>query len=264
MRISVPSPPPPPVVSATLRISRLSAWYGPFRALYDVTMPVAERKVTSIIGPAGCGKTTLLRCLNRTHETTSGARVTGEVLLDGKNVYGTTTNVHALRRSVGMVLRKPSPFPTMTVRENVLAGYRLAGEKPTRPDDVVERALREADLWDEVKDDLDDGPWTLSAGQQQRLCIARCLALDPEVLLLDEPCHALDPVATARLEDMVHDLRETRTVVFVTQSMQQAARVSDFTAFIYQGELVEHDTADVIFTKPQDPRTEDYVTGRFG
>ena len=247
-----------------MRAEKLSAWFGDKRALVDITLPLVERKVTAVIGPSGCGKSTFIRCLNRMHEVVAGARTKGDVLLDGKSVYGGDVDPVRVRRRVGMVFQKPNPFPTMSVRDNVLAGLRLAGISPDDPARLVEETLRQAALWDEVKDALDRPGGALSGGQQQRLCIARCLALEPEVVLMDEPCSSLDPVATAKIEELIHELRERYTIVVVTHSMQQAARVSDYTAFFYVGELVEYDHADVIFTKPSDPRTEDYITGRFG
>ena len=250
--------------SAKMRADKLSAWFGDKQALRSISLPLVERKVTAVIGPSGCGKSTFIRCLNRMHEVVAGARTAGDVLLDGKSVYGADVDPVRVRRRVGMVFQKPNPFPTMSVRDNVLAGLRLSGITPPDPDAFVEEVLGQAALWDEVKYALDRPGGALSGGQQQRLCIARCLALEPEVVLMDEPCSSLDPVATAKIEELIHDLRERYTIVVVTHSMQQAARVSDYTAFFYLGELVEYDLADVIFTKPSDPRTEDYITGRFG
>lgn len=249
---------------AKMRAEKLSAWFGDKQALREISLPLVERKVTAVIGPSGCGKSTFIRCLNRMHEVVAGARTAGDVLLDGKSVYGPEVDPVRVRRRVGMVFQKPNPFPTMSVRDNVLAGLRLSGIDPADPDVLVEEVLGQAALWDEVKDALDRPGGALSGGQQQRLCIARCLALEPEVVLMDEPCSSLDPVATAKIEELIHDLRDRYTIVVVTHSMQQAARVSDYTAFFYVGELVEYDHADVIFTKPSDPRTEDYITGRFG
>ena len=250
--------------TAKMRAKELSAWFRDKRALSGISMPLVDRKVTAVIGPSGCGKSTFIRCLNRMHEVVSGARVSGEVLLDGKSVYAADVDPVRVRRRVGMVFQKPNPFPSMSIRDNVLAGLRLSGIEPADPDSLVEAVLQQAALWDEVKDTLDRPGVALSGGQQQRLCIARCLALEPEVVLMDEPCSSLDPIATAKIEELIHDLRERYTIVVVTHSMQQAARVSDYTAFFYQGELVEYDHADVIFTRPSDPRTEDYITGRFG
>jgi len=249
-----------------MRAEKLSAFFGDKRALKEITLPLIERKVTAVIGPSGCGKSTFIRCLNRMHEVVAGARASGDVLLDGKSVYSPEVDPVRIRRRVGMVFQKPNPFPTMSVRDNVLAGLRLSGIDPPGPDAdlVVEEVLVQVALWDEVKDALDRPGGALSGGQQQRLCIARCLALEPEVVLMDEPCSSLDPIATAKIEELIHDLRDRYTIAVVTHSMQQAARVSDYTAFFYLGELVEYDHADVIFTKPSDPRTEDYITGRFG
>jgi phosphate transport system ATP-binding protein len=266
MSVTPASTPPPPRVELPekMRAERLSAWFGDKRALREITLPVVERRVTAVIGPSGCGKSTFIRCLNRMHEVVPGARTEGDVLLDGKSIYGPGVDAVRVRRRVGMVFQKPNPFPSMSVRDNVLAGLRLSGVTPRDPGALVEEVLRQAALWDEVKDALDRPGGALSGGQQQRLCIARCLALEPEVVLMDEPCSSLDPVATAKIEELIHDIKSRYTIVIVTHSMQQAARVSEYTAFFYLGELVEYDHADVIFTKPSDPRTEDYITGRFG
>jgi phosphate transport system ATP-binding protein len=247
-----------------MRADGLSAWFGTKQALKSITLPLIERKVTAVIGPSGCGKSTFIRCLNRMHEVVPGARTEGTVLLDGRSIFAREVDPVRVRRRVGMVFQKPNPFPAMSVRDNVLAGLRLSGISPADPVALVEESLSQAALWDDVKDALDRPGGALSGGQQQRLCIARCLALEPEVVLMDEPCSSLDPVATAKIEELIHDLRERYTIAIVTHSMQQAARVSDYTAFFYVGELVEYDHADVIFTKPSDPRTEDYITGRFG
>ncbi len=247
-----------------MRVEDLRAWFGRSEVLRGITMPVAERRSTAIIGPSGCGKSTFIRCLNRMHEVVRGARTSGRVLLDGEDIYEDGVNPVRLRQLVGMVFQKPNPFPMMSIRENVLAGLRLQGIRPKNRDDLVERALRQAALWDEVKDVLDRSGSSLSGGQQQRLCIARALALEPEVLLMDEPCSALDPIATAKIEDLIHELRKQYTVVIVTHNMQQASRVADYTAFLYLGELVEFGRTDRIFTSPSDPRTEAYITGRFG
>jgi phosphate transport system ATP-binding protein len=257
---------PPPVTNQPPKMSceDLSAWYGKTQALHGITMPVPERSVTAIIGPSGCGKSTLIRCLNRMHEVAPGARSDGRILLDGVDVNGASIDPIDLRRRVGMVFQKPNPFPTMTVRENVLAGFRLTGSLPRHADDVAESALHRAALWDEVKDRLDATGMSLSGGQQQRLCIARALAVQPDVLLMDEPCSALDPIATARIEELIHELSPTVTIVIVTHNMQQAARVSEHTAFLYLGRLVERGPTTTLFTRPSDPRTEDYITGRFG
>ncbi len=259
---------PPDVLAeeanAKLRAEDLRAWFGKSLALKGITLSLAEQKVTAIIGPSGCGKSTFVRCLNRMHEVVPGARVEGRVTLDGADIYGPGTDPVLVRRRVGMVFQKPNPFPTMTIRDNVLAGLKLNGVSIPDRDAKVEEALRQVALWDEVKDRLDRSGTSLSGGQQQRLCIARALALEPEVLLMDEPCSALDPIATARIEELIHEIGRRYTIVIVTHNMQQAARVSHFTAFFYMGELIEHAPTDQLFTRPQNPRTEDYITGRFG
>ena len=245
-----------------LEIRKLNAYYGSNHALRDVNLAVPERSVYAIIGPSGCGKSTFIRCLNRMHDLVPGARTEGEVLLDGQDLL--RLNPVLLRRRVGMVFQRPNPFPTMSVFDNVIAGMKLNGlaNGDVRP--RVERALRQAALWDEVKDRLHASPMSLSGGQQQRLCIARALAVEPEVLLMDEPASALDPIATAKIEDLIHELKTRYTIVLVTHNMQQAARASDFTAFFYLGELVETGTTSQIFQSPRESRTEDYVTGKFG
>lgn len=260
--MSVLSIPPPDELPSKMRATDLRAFFGATEALKGITMPIAANRVTAVIGPSGCGKSTFIRCLNRMHEVIVGARAEGTVLLDDKSIYA--IDPVRLRRRVGMVFQKPNPFPTMSIRDNVLAGLKLNGQKVLDADRLVEESLKQAALWDEVKDRLDRSGTSLSGGQQQRLCIARSLALEPEVLLMDEPCSALDPIATAKIEELIHDLRERYTIVIVTHSMQQAARVSDYTAFFYMGELIEHDKTDVVFTRPSNSRTEDYITGRFG
>jgi phosphate transport system ATP-binding protein len=244
----------------------LTAAYGARVAVRDVTLACATGRVTAIIGPSGCGKSTLLRCLNRLHETAAGARVEGTVLLDGLDLYADDIDPIALRRRIGFVSQRPTPFPTMSIRDNVLAGRRDASPRLDRAaaDHAVEEALRRAGLWEEVRDRLDDDPMVLSGGQQQRLCLARALAPSPRVLLLDEPTAALDPTSTQRIEELVYTLRGAVTVVIVTHNMQQAARVSDTTAFLLDGGLVEAAPTRELFTAPRDPRTEAYVTGRFG
>jgi phosphate transport system ATP-binding protein len=247
-----------------MRTEDLRAYFGQAEVLKGISLQIAEKQVTAVIGPSGCGKSTFVRCLNRMHEVVPGARATGRVLLDTQDIYQGDVDAVRVRRRVGMVFQKPNPFPTMSIRDNVLAGLRLNGERPDDPDAVVEKMLQRVALWDEVKDILGRAGTGLSGGQQQRLCIARSLALEPEVLLMDEPCSALDPIATARVEELIHELRKSYTIVIVTHNMQQAARVANFTAFFYLGKLVEHDRTDVIFTRPKEQRTEDYITGRFG
>ncbi len=242
----------------------LKAWFGEGIALRGIDLFIAQHEVTAVIGPSGCGKSTFVRCLNRMHEVTPGARVAGEVLLDGKDIYGARINPVQVRRRVGMVFQKPNPFPTMTILENVLAGLRLQGVRVEDAEQRAERALRGAALWEEVKDSLNRTGVNLSGGQQQRLCIARALALEPDVLLMDEPCSALDPIATARVEDLIQQLRSQYTIVIVTHNMQQAARVADTTAFFYMGELIEHGSTDRMFTQPANVKTQEYITGRFG
>ena len=245
----------------------LTARFGERAAVRDVTASFPQNAVTAIIGPSGCGKSTLLRCLNRMHETVPGARVEGTVEILGTAIYGEGTSPIAVRRHVGMVFQRPTPFPTMSVRDNVAAGLRVAnrkGEISGSTDEIVEEALQRAGLWAEVKDRLNDSAMGLSGGQQQRLCIARALATRPRVILLDEPTASLDPLSTQKVEELVYELRQTVSVVIVTHNMQQAARISDCTAFLLAGELVEFDSTRDLFTAPKDPRTESYVTGRFG
>jgi phosphate transport system ATP-binding protein len=259
------SSPPPAPDSVKLNVEGARAWFGPLEVLHGIDMPVADRAVTAIIGPSGCGKSTLIRSLNRMHELSDGARLEGRITLDGVDIYGKDVDPVLLRRRVGMVFQKPNPFPSMSVRDNVLSGLRLTGRlRAGQADEAVEKALRDAALWDEVKDRLDAPGIGLSGGQQQRLCIARSLAVSPEVLLMDEPCSALDPIATSRIEDLIHSLKQTYTIAIVTHNMQQAARVSDFTAFLLSGELVEFSETNRLFTSPRDSRTEDYITGKFG
>lgn len=246
-------------------VDAVVASFGSNEVVHGISMAIPDGKVTAIIGPSGCGKSTFLRCLNRMHELVPGATCSGTIRLDGEDIYGSAVDPVLLRRRVGMVFQKPNPFPTMSIRDNVLAGLRLTGAlKRDLADGIVERALRQAALWDEVKDRLKSPGMGLSGGQQQRLCIARALAVDPDVILMDEPCSALDPIATARIEDLLDDLRDDYTIVIVTHNMQQAARVSDRTAFFLQGELVEYDETNTVFTSPTDSRTEDYITGKFG
>jgi phosphate transport system ATP-binding protein len=249
---------------AKVTTEELCVYFAKTRVLHGITMAILKGAVTAIIGPSGCGKSTYLRCLNRMHEITPGARVEGRILLDDQDIHAAHMDPVLVRRRVGMVFQKPNPFPTMSIRDNVLAGLRLNGLATGDTEELVERRLRQVALWDEVKDHLNRSGASLSGGQQQRLCIARALALEPEVLLMDEPCSALDPIATARIEELIHELKTTYTIVIVTHNMQQAGRVADYTAFFYMGILVEFDSTDVIFTQPKETRTEDYITGRFG
>jgi len=248
-----------------MRSVNLTAWFGQKQALKEINISVRTNAVTAIIGPSGCGKSTLIRTLNRMHELVPGAKISGQVLLDGKDIYADDVDPVQIRRRVGMVFQKPNPFPTMSIYDNVAAGLKLTGVKKGKNlDEVVKRSLEQATLWDEVKDDLKKPGTSISGGQQQRLCIARAIALQPEVILMDEPCSALDPIATAKIEELVVELKRNYTVVIVTHNMQQAARVSDFTAFMYIGQLVEFgDTSDV-FENPKSELTEKYITGKFG
>ncbi|MCW2991449.1 MAG: pstB [Solirubrobacterales bacterium] len=248
----------------SVELRGLRAYYGEKEAVKGIDLTFAPGQATALIGPSGCGKSTLVRCINRMHEEIRGARAEGSVVLDGHNVYDDAVDVTAVRRAIGMVFQKPNPFPTMSIRENVAAGLRLTGVKGSDMSERVERALRGAGLWDEVKDRLGEPGIGLSGGQQQRLCIARTIAVEPEVILMDEPASALDPIATLRIEELVDELKANYTIVIVTHNMQQAARVADTTAFMLDGELVEHADTQKIFTKPDDQRTEDYVTGKFG
>jgi phosphate transport system ATP-binding protein len=244
----------------------LNAYFGSNRVLQDISVGISANHVTAIIGPSGCGKSTLVRCLNRMHEVVPGARVAGEVLLEGEDIYASGVDPVEVRRRIGMVFQRPTPFPTMTVAENVAAGLLLNGLGLSRAERnrVVEWSLRQAALWDEVKDRLNRPGSSLSGGQQQRLCVARALAVRPEVLLMDEPCSALDPISTARIEELLLELKANYTIVIVTHNMQQAARCSDFTAFMYVGALIEFGETRQIFTNPARRETEDYITGRFG
>jgi phosphate transport system ATP-binding protein len=252
-------------------VKDLNAYYGSFKAVEDISMTVEARSVTAFIGPSGCGKSTFLRTLNRMHEVIPGGRVEGTVALNGRDLYGPGTDPVAVRRTVGMVFQRPNPFPTMSVFDNVAAGLRLGGERnKKRLTEVVERSLRGANLWDEVKDRLDKPGAGLSGGQQQRLCIARAIAVEPQVLLMDEPCSALDPISTLAIEDLIEEIKKNYTIVIVTHNMQQAARVSDKTAFFNlaaagrPGHLIEMDDTTKIFSNPKEKATEDYISGRFG
>ena len=247
-----------------MRTEDLHAYFGQAEVLKGISLKIAEKQVTAVIGPSGCGKSTFVRCLNRMHEVVPGARASGQVLLDKQDIYQGDVDAVRVRRRVGMVFQKPNPFPTMSIRENVLAGLKLNGIKPEDPEALVEKALRQVALWDEVKDRLQESALALSGGQQQRLCIARALAVRPDIILMDEPASALDPIATQRIEELVYDLKKAYTIVIVTHNMQQAARVSDHTAFFWLGRLVEYDRTEKIFTAPAEKLTEDYVTGRFG
>jgi phosphate transport system ATP-binding protein len=248
-----------------LEATGLSAWFGPKQVLRDVDLVAEPQKVTAIIGPSGCGKSTLVRCLNRMHEEVRGARVHGKVLFDGTDIYAPDVDPVEVRRRIGMVFQRPNPFPTMSIFDNTVAGLKLGSRLPkAEMRERAERALRAAGLWDEVHDRLSEPGGRLSGGQQQRLCIARALAVEPEVILMDEPASALDPASTLRIEELIEELKNIYTVVIVTHNMQQAARVSDWTSFMLYGEVVEFGPTSKIFTKPDDQRTEDYITGRFG
>jgi phosphate transport system ATP-binding protein len=249
-----------------LETDKLNAWYGKTHAIKDLTIKIRDKSITAIIGPSGCGKSTFIRCLNRMHELVPGAKTSGRVLLDGNDVYARGVDPVMVRRSVGMVFQKPNPFPTMSVYDNVAAGLKLNGVRNRdRLDEAVRRSLEKAALWDEVKgDELWKPGISLSGGQQQRLCIARALAVEPEVILMDEPCSALDPAATAKIEELMTTLKENYAVVIVTHNMQQAARVADYTAFFYLGELIEYSETTSLFENPSEELTERYLTGKFG
>jgi phosphate transport system ATP-binding protein len=248
----------------TITLRKLNAFYGETHAVTDVDLDYAANRVTAMIGPSGCGKSTLVRCINRMHEEIPGARATGEIHLDDLDLYADEVDVVSVRRAVGMVFQKPNPFPTMSIFDNVAAGLRLSGTRGIDVRERVEQSLRGAGLWDEVKDRLGQPGMGLSGGQQQRLCIARTIAVEPEVILMDEPCSALDPIATLKIEELIHELKQRYTIVIVTHNMQQAARVADTTAFMLHGEMVEHAPTEKIFSTPDDERTEEYVTGKFG
>ena len=247
-----------------IEVNDLKLYYGNDQALKGIDMVIPERKVTAFIGPSGCGKSTLLRCFNRMNDLVDICKITGEVIIGGKNIYDRDVDVAELRRNVGMVFQKPNPFPK-TIYENVAYGLRLQGVRSKRVlDETVEQSLRSAALWDEVKDRLHDNAFGMSGGQQQRLVIARAIAIQPEVLLLDEPASALDPISTLKIEELINDLKNEYTIVIVTHNMQQAARVSDYTAFMYMGELIEYGDTNTLFTNPSKRQTEDYITGRYG
>jgi phosphate transport system ATP-binding protein len=254
-----------------LQTQNLNAYYGAFHAVSDVSLTMPPRTITALIGPSGCGKSTVLRSLNRMHEVVPGAHIDGRVLLDQEDIYAPGVSAVAVRHTIGMVFQRPNPFPTMSIKDNVIAGLRLQGVRDRkRLDEIAERSLRGANLWEEVKDRLAKPGGSLSGGQQQRLCIARSIAVEPDVLLMDEPCSALDPISTLAIEDLMNELKERFTIVIVTHNMQQASRVSDRTAFFTidgvgkPGRLVETDTTDVIFSNPKERATEDYISGRFG
>jgi phosphate transport system ATP-binding protein len=247
-----------------LEVKELNAYYGAQKALNNINMDFYEKQVTAIMGPSGCGKSTLIRCLNRMHEMNPGAKMEGKILMDGTNILEMSPML--LRRNIGMVFQRPNPFPTMTIYDNVIAGYKLNGIKMTRAerDKIVEESLRESALWEEVKDKLHKRGTFLSGGQQQRLCIARALAMKPRVMLLDEPTSALDPKATMKIEELIVELKKSVSIILVTHNIAQAGRVSDFTAFMYLGSLIEYGTTEKLFTVPEDKRTEEYLTGKFG
>lgn len=247
-----------------IEVKDLNLFYGAKQALFGVNMQMPKKKVTAYIGPSGCGKSTLLRCINRMNDLVDSVRIEGQILLEGANIYEKSVNVADLRRRVGMVFQKPNPFPK-SIYENVAYGLRIQGINDRRTlDEVVEKSLRGAALWDEMKDRLQDNALGMSGGQQQRLVIARAIAIEPEVILLDEPASALDPISTLKIEELINELKESYTIVIVTHNMQQAARVSDYTAFMYMGELVEFGSTNELFTNPAKKRTEDYITGRYG
>ena len=261
---AVESPLDPGIEDPILQVDRLSLYYGDKQALNDISMEIPKRQITAFIGPSGCGKSTLLRCLNRLNDLVPIARIEGDVRFDGESIYAPEVDTNLLRKRIGMVFQKSNPFPK-SVYENVAYGCRIQGiAKKAELDDIVEEALRGAALWEEVKDRLEDTATGLSGGQQQRLCIARAIATQPEILLFDEPCSALDPIATAKIEELMQDLKEDYTQVIVTHNMQQASRVSDYTAFLYLGDLIEYGATDKLFIKPLVQETEDYITGRFG
>ncbi|MBN1785944.1 MAG: phosphate ABC transporter ATP-binding protein [Candidatus Methanofastidiosa archaeon] len=247
-----------------MEIKDVNLWYGSFHALKDINMDIYKNKVTAFIGPSGCGKSTLIRCLNRMNDLIDGVKTTGEILLDGKNIYDKDVDVVKLRKDVGMVFQKPNPFP-ISIYDNITYGPKLHGVKDKgKLKEIVESNLKGAALWNEVKDILDQNAMSISGGQQQRVCIARCLAIEPEVILFDEPCSALDPISTGKIEDLIIKLKKDYTIVIVTHNMQQAARISDYTGYFYLGNLMEFNKTKKIFTNPDNPQTENYITGKFG
>lgn len=253
----------PDPMTLAIQVKDLNAWFGEHQVLHDICFDILKQKVTAVIGPSGCGKSTLIRCMNRMHEVIPRARMEGEISIEGKDI--SQQDPVLLRRAVGMVFQKAQPFPAMTIFDNVAAGLRLNGlNHPAMLSEIVKKSLQAAALWEEVKDQLDDPGTSLSGGQQQRLCIARALAIQPQVLLLDEPCSALDPISTAKIEELIGALKANYTIVIVTHNMQQAARVSDFTAFMLNGRLIEYEQTTQLFTNPKNSKTEDYITGRFG
>jgi phosphate transport system ATP-binding protein len=253
------------IIQNKITVENLIASFGTKQVLHNINMGIRENRITAIIGPSGCGKSTFIRCLNRMHEVVAGAKVSGKVLVDSKDIYDRDIDSVEIRRRIGMVFQKPNPFPTMSIYDNVAAGLKLNGIRDKKIlDRAVEESLKKAALWDEVKNDLNKSGVSLSGGQQQRLCIARALAVEPEVILFDEPCSALDPVSTSKIEDLMIELKEKYTLVIVTHNMQQAARVSDHTAFFLFGKLIEFGETDQIFKKPKEKSTEDYIIGRFG
>ena len=252
--------PDTPIIAA----HHINLWYNETHALQDISIDIPQNKVTALIGPSGCGKSTLLRCFDRLNDLIDNVKITGEILLDGVNIHAPGTDIVSLRKRVGMVFQKPNPFPK-SVYDNVAYGPQVHGVKVKRElDRIVERSLRHAALWEEVKDRLDESALGLSGGQQQRLCIARCIAVEPEVILFDEPCASLDPISTKKIEDLILELEKDYTIVIVTHNMQQAARISDYTAYMYLGEMIEFGLTDQVFIKPRRKETEDYITGRFG
>jgi phosphate transport system ATP-binding protein len=253
------------LVIPRITTKNLNVFYGEKQAIFDVNLEIAQHRVTSLIGPSGCGKSTFLRCVNRMNDTILGCKIEGEILMDGHNIYDPQVDVVLLREKIGMVFQKPNPFPK-SIYDNVTYGPKIHGLARTKAefDEIVEKSLTRAGLWKEVKNRLDEPGTSLSGGQQQRLCIARAIAVNPEVILMDEPCSALDPIATAIIEDLIDELKTNYTIVIVTHSMQQAARVSDFTAFFHLGKIVEFNSTEKIFTNPEQKQTQDYITGRFG